>query len=154
MTGHNTGTRDEWLTARLALLKEEKALTRRGDELARQRRALPWVRVDKEYLSIPPTREDWTPFGACTRGSTVPPKGGPQRDATRRASGRAATTNTPATEGAKPGGGAAETEWPRNRRPPGMNQVVIGRAARPVGEAPDPHLYNAPVWTMDAPADP
>jgi hypothetical protein len=79
MTGHNTGTRDEWLTARLALLKEEKALTRRGDELARQRRALPWVRVDKEYLSIPPTREDWTPFGACTRGSTVPPKG-TQRD--------------------------------------------------------------------------
>jgi predicted dithiol-disulfide oxidoreductase (DUF899 family) len=49
MTTHLTGTREEWLAARLALLKEEKALTRRGDEVARQRQALPWVRVDKEY---------------------------------------------------------------------------------------------------------
>jgi predicted dithiol-disulfide oxidoreductase (DUF899 family) len=49
MTTHTTGTRDEWLAARLALLKEEKAFTRRGDELAQQRQALPWVRVDKDY---------------------------------------------------------------------------------------------------------
>jgi predicted dithiol-disulfide oxidoreductase (DUF899 family) len=49
MTAHMTGTRDEWLTARLQLLEAEKELTRRGDELARQRQALPWVRVDKEY---------------------------------------------------------------------------------------------------------
>jgi len=49
MTDHKTGTRDEWLAARLVLLEAEKELTRRGDELARQRQALPWVRVDKEY---------------------------------------------------------------------------------------------------------
>src|ERR687885_3013615 len=49
MTPHNTGTREEWLAARLALLEEEKELTRRSDELARRRRELPWVRVDKGY---------------------------------------------------------------------------------------------------------
>jgi predicted dithiol-disulfide oxidoreductase (DUF899 family) len=49
MTKHTTGTRQEWLAARLELLDAEKALTRRGDELARQRQELPWVRVDKEY---------------------------------------------------------------------------------------------------------
>ena len=49
MTTHATGTREEWLAARLALLEEEKALTRRSDELARRRQELPWVRVDKDY---------------------------------------------------------------------------------------------------------
>src|SRR5260370_5993692 len=49
MTDHQTGTREEWLAARLELLEEEKALTRRGDELARRRRELPWVRIDKQY---------------------------------------------------------------------------------------------------------
>jgi predicted dithiol-disulfide oxidoreductase (DUF899 family) len=49
MTSHKTGTRDEWLAARLDLLAAEKDLTRRSDELARRRRELPWVRVDKEY---------------------------------------------------------------------------------------------------------
>src|SRR5271166_3333422 len=49
MTAHRTGTREEWLAARLELLEEEKALTRRGDELARRRQELPWVRIDKEY---------------------------------------------------------------------------------------------------------
>ncbi len=49
MATHITGTREEWLRARLELLKAEKELTRRGDELARQRQALPWVRVDKDY---------------------------------------------------------------------------------------------------------
>src|SRR5271169_4276080 len=49
MTKHMTGTREEWLAARLGLLKEEKELTRRSDEVARRRRELPWVRVDKEY---------------------------------------------------------------------------------------------------------
>src|SRR5215813_13549578 len=46
---HNTGTCDEWLRARLDLLKTEKEHTRRGDELARQRQELPWIRVDKQY---------------------------------------------------------------------------------------------------------
>jgi predicted dithiol-disulfide oxidoreductase (DUF899 family) len=49
MTEHNTGTREEWLAARLDLLQAEKELTRRSDELARRRQELPWVRVDKEY---------------------------------------------------------------------------------------------------------
>jgi predicted dithiol-disulfide oxidoreductase (DUF899 family) len=49
MSKHMTGTREEWLAARLELLKEEKELTRRSDELARRRQELPWVRVDKEY---------------------------------------------------------------------------------------------------------
>ena len=49
MTDHKTGTREEWLAARLELLEAEKALTRRSDELARQRQELPWVRIDKEY---------------------------------------------------------------------------------------------------------
>ncbi|HEV3088011.1 MAG TPA: DUF899 domain-containing protein [Candidatus Elarobacter sp.] len=49
MTDHKTGTREEWLAARLELLEAEKALTRRGDELARMRQNLPWVRVDKDY---------------------------------------------------------------------------------------------------------
>lgn len=49
MTTHLTGTREEWLAARLELLEAEKALTKRSDEVARQRQALPWVRIDKEY---------------------------------------------------------------------------------------------------------
>src|SRR5690348_12886805 len=49
MTDHKTGTREEWLTARLELLKAEKELTRRSDELAQWRQKLPWVKVDKEY---------------------------------------------------------------------------------------------------------
>src|SRR6202049_380175 len=44
-----TGTREEWLAARVELLKGEKELTRRSDELARRRQELPWVRVDEEY---------------------------------------------------------------------------------------------------------
>ncbi len=42
-------SREEWLSARLALLKQEKELTRRSDELARQRQQLPWVRLEKAY---------------------------------------------------------------------------------------------------------
>jgi predicted dithiol-disulfide oxidoreductase (DUF899 family) len=49
MTTHMIGTRAEWLAARLGLLEEEKALTRRSDELALRRQDLPWVRIDKAY---------------------------------------------------------------------------------------------------------
>src|ERR687896_516367 len=49
MTTHMTGTREEWLAARLELLEAEKELTRHSDEVARQRQELPWVRIDKEY---------------------------------------------------------------------------------------------------------
>ncbi len=46
---HPVVSRNEWLDARVALLEEEKELTRRSDELARQRQAMPWVRIDKTY---------------------------------------------------------------------------------------------------------
>jgi len=49
MTKHKTGSREEWLTARLELLKAEKEITRKSDELARRRQLLPWVRIDKGY---------------------------------------------------------------------------------------------------------
>jgi predicted dithiol-disulfide oxidoreductase (DUF899 family) len=49
MPTHRTGTREQWLAERLELLKAEKELTRRSDELARQRQELPWVRIEKEY---------------------------------------------------------------------------------------------------------
>jgi predicted dithiol-disulfide oxidoreductase (DUF899 family) len=49
MTTHTTGTREQWLAARLELLEAEKEHTRRGEEVALQRQALPWVRIDKEY---------------------------------------------------------------------------------------------------------
>jgi predicted dithiol-disulfide oxidoreductase (DUF899 family) len=50
MTAHTTVNRDEWLAARLDLLKAEKELTRLNDELAQKRRDLPWARVDKDYV--------------------------------------------------------------------------------------------------------
>jgi predicted dithiol-disulfide oxidoreductase (DUF899 family) len=49
MMKHLTGSREEWLAARIELLEEEKELTRRGDELAQRRQALPWVQIDKDY---------------------------------------------------------------------------------------------------------
>jgi predicted dithiol-disulfide oxidoreductase (DUF899 family) len=49
MTEHRTGTQEKWQAERDELLKEEKELTRRGDELARKRRELPWVPVEKDY---------------------------------------------------------------------------------------------------------
>jgi predicted dithiol-disulfide oxidoreductase (DUF899 family) len=50
MATHATGTREQWLAARRDLLDAEKEHTRRGDELARRRRELPWVAVEKDYL--------------------------------------------------------------------------------------------------------
>jgi predicted dithiol-disulfide oxidoreductase (DUF899 family) len=49
MTEHRIGTQEEWQAQRDELLKEEKELTRRGDELARKRRELPWVPVEQDY---------------------------------------------------------------------------------------------------------
>src|SRR3989441_6660769 len=49
MTKHRIGTQEEWQAERDELLKEEKELTRRGDELATKRRELPWVPVEKDY---------------------------------------------------------------------------------------------------------
>jgi predicted dithiol-disulfide oxidoreductase (DUF899 family) len=49
MAVRKVGTREEWLAARVELLEREKELTRRSDELARERRGLPWVPVEREY---------------------------------------------------------------------------------------------------------
>ena len=49
MPEHKTGTREEWLAERLELLEAEKELTRQSDELARRRRELPWVPIEKDY---------------------------------------------------------------------------------------------------------
>ncbi|RWE70755.1 MAG: DUF899 domain-containing protein [Mesorhizobium sp.] len=49
MPTHRSGTREEWLAARLDLLNAEKELTRQSDEVARRRQELPWVRIDKDY---------------------------------------------------------------------------------------------------------
>jgi predicted dithiol-disulfide oxidoreductase (DUF899 family) len=49
MPEHKVGTREEWQAAREALLEREKELTRRNDELARERRGLPWVPIEKDY---------------------------------------------------------------------------------------------------------
>ena len=49
LQGHPIVSREEWLTARTAFLAKEKEFTRLRDELSRERRALPWVRVDKAY---------------------------------------------------------------------------------------------------------
>jgi predicted dithiol-disulfide oxidoreductase (DUF899 family) len=50
MTERQTATREEWLEARLELLKAEKELTRLSDDLAAKRRELPWVRIEESYL--------------------------------------------------------------------------------------------------------
>src|SRR5215469_13572012 len=49
MPAHRTGTREQWLKARLELLKAEKELTHRSDEVSRQRQELPWVPINKGY---------------------------------------------------------------------------------------------------------
>src|ERR1043166_233831 len=49
MAEHKVGTREEWLAARLELLKAEKELTRHSDEVGRRRQEWPWVTIDKEY---------------------------------------------------------------------------------------------------------
>jgi predicted dithiol-disulfide oxidoreductase (DUF899 family) len=50
MTEHTVASREEWLAERQKLLENEKEHTRRGDELARERRELPWVQIEKDYL--------------------------------------------------------------------------------------------------------
>ena len=66
MTTHMTGTREEWLAARLELLEAEKELTRRSDELARRRQELPWVRIDKD-VSIRDRRRERLAGGPLPR---------------------------------------------------------------------------------------
>ena len=59
-------SREEWLAARLALLKDEKEHTRRGDQLARRRQELPWVRIDKNYRFD--TDDGTMPFSGLFKG--------------------------------------------------------------------------------------
>src|SRR5437588_10746128 len=49
MTKHRTGTREEWQAANTAVREHEKELCRLGEQLARERREIPWVRVEKQY---------------------------------------------------------------------------------------------------------
>jgi Bacterial protein of unknown function (DUF899) len=59
MMKHKVATREEWLAARNQLLAKEKELTRRGDQLAAERRNLPWVPIEKDYrarVRHPPLR--------------------------------------------------------------------------------------------------
>jgi len=73
-------SRDEWVAARLGLLKEEKELTRHGDEVAQQRQELPWVLIDKEYRfetdegSASITRRDARPARRSPTGSMALPR--------------------------------------------------------------------------------
>jgi predicted dithiol-disulfide oxidoreductase (DUF899 family) len=68
MMMHKTGTRAEWLQARIALLEEEKALTRRSDEIAAKRQDLPWVKIEKDYELE--TEEGVKPLSALFKGRT------------------------------------------------------------------------------------
>src|SRR5262249_43823829 len=72
MTKHRTGTREQWRAARLELLEAEKELTRRGDELARRRQELPWVRIDKAYRFE--SDDGSESLGALFRGRPQPPR--------------------------------------------------------------------------------
>jgi predicted dithiol-disulfide oxidoreductase (DUF899 family) len=67
MTDHKIGTSEEWLAAREKLVEREKEYTRLGDELARQRRELPWVRVEKEYRARPSRVRRRSP--SCSAGA-------------------------------------------------------------------------------------
>ena len=57
LSDHEFVSREEWLIARRDLLKREKELTRLRDQLAAERRALPWVKIDKEYVFDAPEGE-------------------------------------------------------------------------------------------------
>src|SRR5262244_933599 len=55
MINHKVVSKEEWLTARKHLLAKEKELTRLRDQLSAERRELPWVKVEKEYVFDAPT---------------------------------------------------------------------------------------------------
>lgn len=84
MTDHTIGTRTDWLAARDRLLVREKEHTRLGDELARERRELPWVRVEKDERF---DTDDGERSGtvSCAGSSTASPTPG------------SATTSTPSS---------------------------------------------------------
>ncbi len=69
MTDHKVVSREEWLAARKAHLAKEKEFTRRRDQLSRERRELPWVKVDKAYLFDGPAGKETLAdlFGGCSQ---------------------------------------------------------------------------------------
>jgi hypothetical protein len=107
MTTHVTGTREQWLGARLELLEAEKDLTRRSDELARRRRELPWVPVDKEYRfeideGSATTNTNAEPSRGCggATGATIMP---PPPVYPRRGDGSAGPAGLSSGRGREPG---------------------------------------------------
>jgi hypothetical protein len=80
MTTHKIGTHEEWQAQRDQLVKDEKELTRRGDELASKRRELPWVPVEKEHrfetedgnkaLAVHPSRTQLLVYTSCSVRTT------------------------------------------------------------------------------------
>ena len=58
LKNHLVVSREEWLAARTAFLAKEKEFTRLRDELSRQRRELPWVKVDKQYIFDGPNGQE------------------------------------------------------------------------------------------------
>ena len=70
MQPHKVVSREEWLAARKAHLKNEKELTRLRDKLSAERRELPWVKVDKEYVfDTPDGRKTLADFSKAATAS-------------------------------------------------------------------------------------
>jgi predicted dithiol-disulfide oxidoreductase (DUF899 family) len=68
MQTHDIVSREQWIAARKALLAHEKRLTRARDQLSAERRALPWVRIDKTYSFHYSHWMLQAPFPACGAG--------------------------------------------------------------------------------------
>ena len=75
MTRHEVTNPRAWFERRKALLDKEKALMRAHDELAAARRALPWVRIEKEYVFDAPNGKESLAdlFGSRSQTRTAPP---------------------------------------------------------------------------------
>src|SRR5438309_2150408 len=123
MTTHGTGTREEWMAARLELLVAEKELTRRSDELARRRQQLPWVRIDKGYRFA--TDEGSASLPDLFRGGSQRGTGGPERGHDRSRSGHVHTREA----------GHERLRARGRRRPPYLFHLCT-RTGRPLGRVP------------------
>src|SRR5260370_1393000 len=136
MTAHKTGTREEWLAARLELLEAEKALTRRGDELARWRQELPWGRIGKEYRFE--TGQGTAALAALVagRGRARPlrrPPGESRRHALRGVAGSAGeTAGVPAADGLELPLGVVVRQRLQLRLPGGAHQGAVAVGSRRV----------------------
>lgn len=103
---HPVVSREEWLAARKALLAKEKAWTRLRDELSEERRALPWVRIDKDYVFEGPNGKETLAdlfAGAANWSSSISCSGPAGR--TRASAARSEPTTS-----------TASSRWPPNVR--------------------------------------